>query len=58
MIKHIVVAVALVSGCCSFITADSFDEAETFLKQSPFFQNDLYERVEVAEFSPEVGDLG
>ena len=45
-------------GYLAFITADSFDEADAFLKQSPFFQNDLYERVEVAEFSPEVGDLG
>ena len=45
-------------GYLAFIIADSFDEADAFLKQSPFFQNDLYERVEVAEFSPEVGDLG
>jgi uncharacterized protein YciI len=44
-------------GYLAFITADSFDEADEFLKQSPFFQNDLYERVEVAEFSPEVGAL-
>ena len=45
-------------GYLAFISANSFEEAEAFLKQSPFFQNDLYERVEVAEFSPEVGDLG
>ena len=45
-------------GYLAFITADSFEEADAFLKQSPFFQNHLYERVEVAEFSPEVGDLG
>jgi uncharacterized protein YciI len=45
------------AGYLAFITANSFDEADAFLKQSPFFQNDLYERVEVAEFSPEVGNL-
>ena len=45
------------SGYLAFIEADSFDEAENFLKQSPFYQNDLYERVEVAEFTPEVGTV-
>ena len=45
------------SGYLAFIEADSFDEAENFLKQSPFYQNDLYERVEVAEFTPEVGTM-
>lgn len=45
------------SGYLAFIEAKDFDEAETFLKQSPFYQNELYERVEVAEFTPEVGAL-
>lgn len=45
------------SGYLAFIEADSFDQAENFLKQSPFYQNDLYERVEVAEFTPEVGTV-
>lgn len=44
-------------GYLAFIEAKDFDDAEEFLKQSPFYQNELYERVEVAEFSPEVGDL-
>lgn len=44
-------------GYLAFLSAGSFEEADAFLKQSPFFQNDLYERVEVAEFSPEVGNL-
>ena len=44
-------------GYLAFIEANSFDEAEAFLESSPYFQNDLYERVEVAEFTPEVGDL-
>lgn len=45
------------TGYLAFINADSFREAEVFLEQSPFFQDDLYERVEVAEFLPEVGEL-
>lgn len=45
------------SGYLAFIDAKDFDEAEAFLKQSPFYENDLYERVEVAEFTPEVGVL-
>ncbi len=45
------------SGYIAFIKAKDFDEAEEFLKQSPFYQNELYERVEVAEFTPEVGNL-
>ena len=45
------------TGYLAFINVDSFEEAEAFLQQSPFFQNDLYERVEVAEFLSEVGEL-
>ena len=45
------------TGYLAFINADSFGEAEAFLEASPFFQNDLYERVEVAEFSSEVGEF-
>jgi uncharacterized protein YciI len=44
-------------GYIGFIKAENFDDAEAYLKDSPFYQNDLYERVEVAEFTPEVGDL-
>jgi uncharacterized protein YciI len=45
------------SGYLAFIEAENFDDAEQFLKQSPFYENELYERVEVAEFTPEVGAL-
>jgi uncharacterized protein YciI len=45
------------AGYVAFLGADSFDDAESFLKQSPFYQNDLYERVEVAEFLPQVGAI-
>ena len=45
------------AGYLAFLDADSFDDAEGFLQQSPFYQNDLYERVEVAEFTPQVGAI-
>jgi uncharacterized protein YciI len=44
-------------GYLAFIEAKDFDDAQAFLKESPFYQNDLYERVEVAEFISEVGDF-
>jgi uncharacterized protein YciI len=42
-------------GYLAIIEAESFEDAEAWLNQSPFYENDLYERVEVAEFAPEVG---
>ena len=45
------------AGYLAFIEAGSFEEAEDFLHQSPFYQNALYDRVEVAEFNPEVGSI-
>ena len=45
------------AGYLAFIEAESFEEAEDFLHQSPFYQNELYDRVEVAEFNPEVGSI-
>lgn len=44
-------------GYLAFIEAESFDDAHGFMRESPFFQNNLYERIEVAEFQPEVGDF-
>ena len=44
-------------GYLALIEAESFDDAEDYLRQSPFYQRDLYERVEVAEFIPEVGNV-
>jgi uncharacterized protein YciI len=45
------------AGYLAIIKGQSFEEAEQFLQESPFFQNNLYERVEVAQFTPEVGEL-
>jgi len=42
-------------GYVAIVEADTFEDAEAWLQQSPFYANDLYERVEVAEFAPEVG---
>jgi uncharacterized protein YciI len=42
-------------GYLALIEARDFDEAESFLHRGPFYRNELYERVEVAEFNPEVG---
>ena len=42
-------------GYVAIIEADNFEDAEAWLNQSPFYANHLYERVEVAEFAPEVG---
>jgi uncharacterized protein YciI len=44
-------------GYLAFIEAKDFADAESFLEQSPFYENDLYERVQVAEFHPEVGQI-
>ena len=44
-------------GYLAFIEADSFEQAEQFMNESPFYTNELYERVEVAEFQPQVGDF-
>jgi uncharacterized protein YciI len=45
------------SGLLMLVEADSFAEAEAHLHQSPFFKANLYERVEIAEYSLEVGRL-
>jgi uncharacterized protein YciI len=42
-------------GYLAIIEAQTFADAEAWLEQSPFYANDLYERVEVAEFAAEVG---
>ena len=44
-------------GYLAFVEARNFTDAETYLHQSPFYQSELYERVLVAEFNPQVGWL-
>jgi uncharacterized protein YciI len=44
-------------GYVAFIEAKDFADAESFLEQSPFYEHDLYERVQVAKFDSEVGQI-
>jgi uncharacterized protein YciI len=44
-------------GYLAFLEAETFEDAESWLQQSPFYQNDLYADVQVAQFNPEVGYL-
>jgi uncharacterized protein YciI len=44
-------------GYLIFFEAEDFDEAQAYLDQSPFYQNNLYERVDVAEFNAQIGDV-
>jgi uncharacterized protein YciI len=42
-------------GYLALIEAEDFAHAEAYLHESPLYQNELYERVQVAEFEAEVG---
>jgi uncharacterized protein YciI len=44
-------------GYLALIEAKSFEDVDAFLKQSPFYRDKLYERIEVAEFIPQVGEV-
>lgn len=45
-------------GYMGFIEGDSFEDAERWLRESPFYQDGLYERVDVFEYNVEVGSVG
>jgi uncharacterized protein YciI len=45
-------------GYLGFIEADTIEDAERFLKQSPLIREGLYERVEVYRYDVEVGAVG
>lgn len=44
-------------GMMVCLDAAGFDQAEAYLRESPFFKSNMYERVEVVEYSVEVGGL-
>lgn len=44
-------------GYLIFFEGIDWEDAKSYLDQSPFYRNGLYERVDVAEFAPEVGYL-
>ena len=45
-------------GYLGFVEADSFAEAERYVQQGPFYQEQLYERIEIFQYKVEVGQLG
>ncbi len=45
-------------GYLGFIEADSIDVAQRFVRDSPYFQEGLYDRVEVFKYDVEVGTVG
>ena len=44
-------------GYMAFLEADSIDDAERFLNESPYFQEHLYEHVDVFEYQLELGEI-
>ena len=44
-------------GYMGFIEADSFEEAEGFVRQGPFYREHLYERLEISQCDVVVGQL-
>lgn len=44
-------------GYLALLEADSFEHAERFLHESPFYRSGLYDRTDVAEYVVEVGRL-
>ncbi|HKU93253.1 MAG TPA: hypothetical protein VJP82_07895 [Sphingomicrobium sp.] len=44
-------------GYLIFFEAKDWDDAESYLDQSPFYRNGLYERVDVASFDLEIGGV-
>jgi uncharacterized protein YciI len=45
-------------GFMALIEADGIEAAEAYLRESPVFRADLYERVEVAEYQVQLGSFG
>ena len=44
-------------GFMGLLEADRFEQAESYLRSSPFYEAGLYERAEALEFAIEVGAL-
>ena len=45
-------------GYLGFVEADSFDDVERYVQQGPFYQEQLYDRIEIFRYEVEVGELG
>lgn len=44
-------------GYLGFVEADSFEAAQRFVQQGPFFKEQLYERIDIFKYEVEVGQL-
>ena len=45
-------------GYLGFVEAENFADAERYVQQGPFYQEHLYERLEIFQYALEIGDLG
>jgi len=45
-------------GYVGFVEGDSFEDAKRYVEQGPFFQEHLYERLDIFEYRLEVGQIG
>ena len=44
-------------GFMGVVETETFEQAEAYLRASPYYQADLYDRTEVAQFDVQVGRL-
>ncbi len=44
-------------GWLTLMEADDFDDAQAYIRESPYYGANLYDRVEVGRYAPEVGAL-
>jgi uncharacterized protein YciI len=45
-------------GYLGFVEADSFADARAFVEQGPFYQEQLYDRLEIFAYDLEIGEVG
>ena len=44
-------------GYLGFVEGENFEEAERFVKQGPFYREDLYAQIQVLQYELEVGQF-
>ena len=44
-------------GYLGFVDGESFDDAERFVKQGPFYREDLYTQLQILQYELEVGQF-
>lgn len=45
-------------GYLGFVEGESFDDAKRFVEQGPFYQEHLYERIEIFQYDLQIGQIG